>query len=166
MAPLPLLKIFAVLLKEASKPLAAAIKRHAHDNVRFRSLSMALGRSYEQAAYRLELMFLSKGRVQAGSFKAVPDAHAFTVGTDLITQGFLLSTALSLVVVEYWRSQLVKDAETAEKAAVKAAKRAVKEARLKSLESSVAELQARLFLSELAAEDAAARRQQQGQGIR
>jgi hypothetical protein len=156
MAPLPLIKIAAVFFKEISKPIAASLKAHAHTHPRFRGFAIALGRNYELASQRVEAL-LSKGPRNAlakTSFKPVPEQQAFTVGTDLLTQAFLLSTAIGLVVLEYVRAQNAKDAESAEKATQKAIRRSAKEARLVELERSLADVSSRLMTAELALESA------------
>lgn len=160
MAPLPLIKIAAVFFKEISKPIAASLKAHAHTHPRFRGFAIALGRNYELASQRLEAL-LSKGprgALSKTNFKPVLEQQAFTVGTDLLTQTFLLSTAIGLVVLEYVRAQHAKDAESAEKATQKAIRRSAKEARLVELERTLADLSSRLVSAELALEsDAAAK---------
>ncbi len=146
-----------MLFKEISKPIAHQLKLHAHTHPRFRGFAVALGRAYEHGAQRLEALVSRGGGGGArAAFKPVLEAQAFAVGTDLLTQSFLLSTAIGLVVFEYVRAQAAKDAETAEKAALKAVRRAAKEARLGELERSLADVAARLTVAELEAEAAAA----------
>lgn len=156
MAPLPLFKIFAVLFKEVSKPLAASLKRYASEHAMLRDAAILLGRNYEHGVQRTEVLWSGKGRIKPGSFKPIPDAHALTVGADLLTQGFLLSTAIGLACAEYWRSLMVRDAERAATAERKAERRVVKDERLRSLESDVAAALTRVAALELAAERAAA----------
>lgn len=157
MAPLPLIKIGAVLFKEISKPIANSLKAHAHSHPRFRAFALGLGRLYELGAQRVEAL-LAKGprHAMGAKLKPVPEQQAFAVGTDLLTQSFILSTAIGLVVFEYARAQAAKDAETAEKAARKAVRRTEKEARITELERSLADVASRLAVAELAAEEAAA----------
>jgi len=119
---------------------------------------MMLGRRYEFFVSQVEYMWEHK-RVNPHP-KSVSDSTAFSVGADLMSQGFLLSTALSLVLFEYWRGLLHKDAENAERAARKSAKNALREARLLDMERSIAELHVRVLESEMASEDKAARRLQ------
>lgn len=157
MAPLPLIKIFAVLFKELSKPLAASLKNYAASHPAFRALALTLGRAHEHLSQHVETLWASGGRVRLRAVRPVPDPVAFTVGTDLMSQGFLLSSALGLVWLEYARGAVAKDAETREKAAREAARAALHEARLLDIERCVAELQARLAEAELGAEDRAAR---------
>jgi hypothetical protein len=158
MAPLPLIKIGAVLWKEISKPLASKIKEYATSHPFVRTLAMSLGRMHEQASQQLESMWAGRGFVR--SLRPVSESTAFSVGTDLLSQGFMLSTAIGIVLFEYWRADQQKAVETAEKAAQKAARRALKEARLRDLERNLADLQARLTVEELHIEDLQSRRPQ------
>jgi hypothetical protein len=151
MAPLPLIKIGAVLWKELSKPLAVQIKLFANTHPIVRRLAMGLGRAHEQASQQLESAWAGKGFL--GALKPVSESAAFTVGTDLLSQCFMLSTAIGLVWFEYYRGDEQKRVEGLDKAARKAAKNALREARLRDLERNLADLQARLVVAELAAED-------------
>jgi hypothetical protein len=155
MAPLPLIKIGAVLWKELSKPLAAQIKLLATSRPLLRRMAMGLGRLHEQASQQLESAWAGKGFLRA--LKPVSESSAFTVGTDLLSQGFMLSSAIALVYLEYYRSDEQKRIEGLDKAARKAAKNALREARLRDLERNLADLQARLLVAELGAEDLLAR---------
>ena len=91
MAPLPFIKIFAVVFKELSKPLAASIKSHAQTHPRARALATTLGRAYETASQRLTLSLEGNKLATA---KPVTDSHALSVGAELVAQSFLLSSAL------------------------------------------------------------------------
>lgn len=155
MAPLPLFKIFAVLFKEVSKPLAASLKRYASEHPALRDAAMLLGRSYEHGVQRTEVLFSGKGRIK--SFKPIPDAHALSVGADLLTQGVLISSAIGLACAEYWRSLTVRDAERAAAAERKEERRGVKDERLRGLEGSIAAALARIAELERAAALAAER---------
>ena len=110
MAPLPLIKIFAVVFKEVSKPLAASIKLHAQTHPRARALATTLGRAYETASARLALSLEGNKLATA---KPVADSHALSTGAELVAQGFLLASAMGLVLAEYWRSAWTKAAEDA-----------------------------------------------------
>ena len=147
MAPLPLIKIGAVLWKELSKPLAAQIKLYAQTHPRFRAAAMSLGRAHELASQRVESAWAGRGLLPAP--RPVGDSTAFTVGTDLLSQGFMLSTAIGIVWLEYYRADQQKALEGADKAARKAAKNALREERTLDMERSIADLQARVALDEL-----------------
>jgi len=153
-APLPLIKIAAVLFKEVSKPIAGAIRHQAHARPRFRAAAVALGRAWEAAGQHAEAALAGRRLAAA---RPVSEANAFATGTELVTQGVLLAAALSFVLFEYVRSVEAKDAETLDKAVKKAARQAVKEARLVELERSVADAAARAAVAELALEALLAR---------
>jgi hypothetical protein len=155
MAPIPLIKIGAVLWKEVSKPLAVQIKHYAQHHPLVRRLAMGLGRFHEHASQQLESVWAGKGLVRA--LRPVSESSAFSVGTDLLSQGFMLSTAVALVYFEYWRADQQKALEAVDKAARKAAKNALREARLLDLERNLADLQARLVIEELQVVDLRAR---------
>jgi hypothetical protein len=55
MAPLPLFKLFAVLFKEISKPLAAEIKRRSQEHPKMKRYAMVLGRAWEGMTQRAEI---------------------------------------------------------------------------------------------------------------
>ena len=156
MAPLPLIKIGAVLWKELAKPLAVQIKLVANSHPSVRRLAMGLGRAHEQASQQLESAWAGKGLLRA--LKPVSESTAYTVGADLLSQGFMLSTAIGLVYLEYWRSALDKRQTDLNAAAAKAARGAIREARLRDLEKNLAEVQARAAALEQALEDLQAAR--------
>ncbi len=151
MAPLPLIKVGAVLWKELSKPLAAYIKQYAQTHPLVRRLAMALGRAHEQASQQVESAWSGKGFLPA--LKPVSESTAFAVGADMLSQGFMLSSAVGLVCLEYWRADQQKALDSADSKARKAAKHALREARLLDLERNLADLQARLLVEELQSED-------------
>jgi hypothetical protein len=157
MAPLPLIKIFAVLFKEVSKPIASGIKNYAKTHPVFRAFALTTGRSHEYLSQHVEVLWASGGRARLKELRPVPEQTALTVGADLMSQGFLLSTAIGLVWFEYARANQAKEAETREKAEREAAKSAIREARLLDIERQVADLSARLQVAELRMEDAASR---------
>jgi hypothetical protein len=169
MAPLPLIKIGMVLFKEISKPIAAAMKRQAMEHPHLRRFATWLGRGWEGGKYRIERWaFFSGGRPAGSSSGARPTAkavggggdasapspsppvppiteqQALTVGADLLAQGFLLSTAIGLVVLEYWRSASIKAVEDREKEKKKQERRAAKEARMRAVEEELFEVRSAL----------------------
>ncbi len=135
-----------MLFKEISKPIANQIKSQAHIHPRFRGFAVSLGRGYELSVQHIEALVAGR-RLLAP--KAVAEQQAFTVGTDIITQSVLLSTALGFLIYEYWRAHEIKEAESIEKSAKKAARQAVKEVRLVELERTLASVSSRLSVAEL-----------------
>lgn len=106
---------------------------------------MAVGRAYENGTQRIEIAF--RGH-HVKSLKPVPDAHALTVGADVVSQSFLLSVAITIVVFEYWRSDKQKRIENAVKKKEKQERQAAKEVRMKQLEDRIAALEQRLRQAE------------------
>lgn len=141
MAPLPVIKIFAVLFKEISKPLASYIRSQSLAHPIARRLATGLGRHWESASQRLA--FAMEGNKLA-TVKPVTDSHALSVGAELVAQGFLLATAMGLVVAEYIRSAWIKQLEDAEKERKSMEKEAKAETRLRALENEVIEARAQL----------------------
>jgi uncharacterized membrane protein YeiB len=138
MAALPLAKIFIVLFKEAAKPVAAQLREYATSHPVARRAAMAVGRSREQLAQRVEVAFAGHA---VKSLKPISDAHALTVGADVVSQAFLLAVGVGLVVVEYWRADKAKRAQDAASAAVKAQRQAAKSARLAAIEQRLRALE-------------------------
>ncbi len=134
MAPLPLLKIGAVLFKEISKPIAAYIKREAVQHPLLRQVAMTLGRNYETGTQRIEKIFSGNKLIQ---IKPVSDTHALTVGADLVAQGFLLTTAIGLVILEYWRNARIKAQEDLVKSCQKMERQALKKQKLQDMENEI-----------------------------
>lgn len=163
MAPLPLLKIFAVLFKEISKPIASSIKRQAVDHPQFKAFTISLGRSWETGTQRVERLF-SGNKNQA--LRPVTDAQALHQGADLVSQGFLLTTAIGLVCFEYWRGLQTKEEEKIAAAAKKSKRIAVKEARLQRIEDDIVGLSTRMHSLEAAVQQLEALQQAQQQGAR
>ena len=136
-----------MLFKEVRKPIANKIKSSAHTHPLFRGFAVALGHKYEVGVQHVDSLIAGRGRLLV--VKPVSEAQAFTVGTDLITQGVLLSAALGFLLFEYWRASELKEAETIEKAAKKSARQAVKEARFIEIERTLASISSRLASTEL-----------------
>jgi optic atrophy 3 protein len=145
MAQLPLMKIFVLLFKEAAKPIAARLKQSAKEHEKFRTYTMVIGRFYERATQRVEVWSLG---FRVKQFKEITDAHALTVGADVISQTFLVSVAVILLVLEYWRGNKASAAAAAKKQQEKAARQTLKEARLAQLDNKLAELSARILALE------------------
>jgi hypothetical protein len=178
MAPLPLFKLFAVLFKEISKPLAAEIKRRAHEHATMKRYAMVLGRTWEGMTQRAEIwtrghrvkeVRLRRPQLRASTkeqngcsprhpylgvpaprrsrrlqIKPINDSHALSVGADLLSQTFVLSSALGLVLLEYYRSSSATAAAAAQKKEEKEARQVVKERRLAAIEASLADMDRRL----------------------
>lgn len=138
MAPLPVIKLAAVLLKEVSKPLAAEIKRRAQEHAAAKRVAIVMGRWWEGMSQRAEI-FVRGHRVK--ELKPINDAHALTVGADLISQSFLLSTAIGLIMLEYWRSSSASAKAAEVQREEKAVRRAAKEVRLAAIEAALARLE-------------------------
>lgn len=117
------------------------IKLQAQNHPSARKLAAGLGRKYDAFSQRLDAVFSGQ---RLKELKPVTDAHALTMGTELISQAFLLSTALGLVFLEYWRNNKVKEEENAIKKAEKAQRQQVKESRLARMEAMLAHLETRL----------------------
>lgn len=108
---------------------------------------MSLGQGYEVGLQHIDSLLAGRGRLLV--VKPVPEQKAFTVGTDLITQGVLLTAALGFLLFEFVRASELKEVETIEKAAKKASRQAVKEARFSEIERTLASLSSRLAVCEL-----------------
>lgn len=158
MAPLPLIKIFAVLFKEVSKPLAARLKHQAAEHPTFRYHAMRIGRVWDGLTQRAEV-WTRGGRVK--ELKPVTDSHALSVGADFFSQAFLLSTALALVIVEWYRSSIASATAAELKKQEKAIRVAAKEARLHTIETQLGDVMQRLERIESAHSAA----QERGTGI-
>ena len=109
------------------------------NNDNLRRVTLAIGRGYEQSTQRVEIAF--RGH-HVKALKPIPDSHALTVGADVISQSFLLSVAIALLLLEYWRNDRLKRIETAQKLHEKRLRQAAKEERLLALEHRVAALEA------------------------
>ena len=140
MAPLPLIKVAAILFKEISKPLAVAIRAYLLEHPRPRRLTARLGRAYETLTQRAALALEGN---KLATVKNVSDSHALQVGAELVANGALLSTTVGFVLLEYWRSAAVKQVEDAEKERRAQETAAREETRLRALESAVARAHAR-----------------------
>ena len=87
----------------------------------------------------------SAARYRLGSqIKPIHDSHALSVGADLVSQSFLLTVALGLVLLEYYRSSVASAAAAESKQMEKDARSALKEARLRAIEQSIEDLKHRL----------------------
>lgn len=139
MAHLPLFKVGVLLFKELCKPLSKELKEYCVRHPRVRVATVSLGRTWDSMTQRIEIAF--RGH-HVKALKEVPEAHALTVGADLISQGFLISVAIGLLWLEYYRSEKAKRVEAAAKKAEKQARRTAKEQRLAELEERIAVLEA------------------------
>lgn len=141
MASLPLFKIGVILFKEMAKPIAAQIKTYAVEHGEFKRVTMTLGRGWEGFSQRVEIMF--RGH-KLKELKAITDAHALTVGADVVSQSFLISVAVLLVLFEFYRGNAAKVVETAAKAEEKRKRQEAKEARFKAMEATLQSAHARI----------------------
>lgn len=139
------MKIFILLFKEAAKPLAARLKHSAKEHEKFRNYTMVLGRVYERATQRVEVWSLG---FRVKQFKEITDTHALTVGADVISQTFLISVALLLLVVEYTRANKASAAAAAQKQVEKAARNSIKKARLAEMDRQILELAVKVEMLE------------------
>ena len=141
MAPLPLIKLAAVLFKELAKPLAGRAKTYAREHPQFKGATMRVGRWWDSNAQRIEAWVARRPFTKA---TPISDENALASGAELASQTFLVSTALLLVLAEYVRSSYAAEEAERVKAAAKETRRAAKEKRMAALELSLDNLHARL----------------------
>ena len=89
-------------------------------------------------------LWRNAGLILSLQLKPITDSHALTVGTEFVSQSFLMSTALSLVLFEWYRSTQAATKSAEMKKEEKALRQAVKEARLAAIEAKITDLSGRL----------------------
>jgi hypothetical protein len=90
------------------------------------------------------LPYITPTHPTLAQLKPISDSHALTVGAEFISQSFLLSSALGLVLVEWYRSTSAAARAAELKREEKALRVAAKEARLADIEGRLAALGDRL----------------------
>jgi len=110
MAPLPLLKLFGLLVKTLSKPLAARMKTEAKRKAKFSSLCIFVGQQSHQITSRLTAL-ASGFRVL--TINPLAEEEALSQGISFLSEFFVFSVAGGIIIIEFARSEL-KNAQKAE----------------------------------------------------
>ena len=111
-----LLKLFFLGVRQASKPMANALKRAAQSSEVFTVVLAATGRTLHRVT--LQITRASEGKEQLATVAKLAEKAAIQRGADLLSEGFIYSVAGATVYYEYNMQQREK-AEKAEKDAEK-----------------------------------------------
>jgi len=133
MAHLPFAKLGVLLVKQATKPLARAVKARAVSSERLSWFCEFLGQTWHAQTTKLNL------RVQGHKVKGVKplnEQEAVQSGAELLSEGFVLSVGISALIFEARRSAVA----SAEKALQKAERRRAKMEAMQHLNDTVRDL--------------------------
>jgi len=97
---LPLIKVASLVIKSASKPFAKQIKRTAANNPKFQTVVVGCARAWHNAEGRMSI-FVGDRVMEP---KQLNIAAAVDLGSELASEGFLLSIAVILLLLENKRT--------------------------------------------------------------
>eukprot|EP01102_Stenamoeba_stenopodia_P014304 TRINITY_DN4733_c0_g1_i1.p1 TRINITY_DN4733_c0_g1~~TRINITY_DN4733_c0_g1_i1.p1 ORF type:complete len:190 (+),score=60.52 TRINITY_DN4733_c0_g1_i1:112-681(+) len=107
---LPLIKVAALVIKSASKPIAKQVKAHAAHNPRFTAAIMTTAQAWNRIEGKLAL-FVGE---RIGEARPLNVNAAIDLGAEIASEFFLLSVAVGLLVIENMRSSAKDAAKAAE----------------------------------------------------
>lgn len=119
-AAIPFFKVGVLLVKQATKPMARALKARATSSERLSRLCAFMGQQWHLQTTRLNLM-VQGHRVKG--VKPLNDQEAVQSGAEIMTESFVLGVGVAALVAESKRSARA----AAEKAAQKEARRHAKQ---------------------------------------
>lgn len=111
-AALPVFKLGTLMVRQLAKPLATALKEEAKKRETLTVLCKNLGEYYHQGTSRLNLLASGYKVLQV---KPLPADEALASGIGILSEGFIFSVAVVVLLVEYYRSER-QAAEKSEKA--------------------------------------------------
>jgi hypothetical protein len=119
-AAIPIFKVGVLLVKQATKPMARALKSRALTSERLARLCNFLGQQWHTQTTRLNL--IAQGHKVKG-IKPLNDQEAVQGGAELLSESFVLSVGIAALIAETKRSAKA----AAEKSAQKEARRVAKQ---------------------------------------
>ncbi|KAG0152062.1 hypothetical protein CROQUDRAFT_70877 [Cronartium quercuum f. sp. fusiforme G11] len=96
-------KVFSLLIKTLSKPIASRIKSRAQEHPHFRKICVGLAQSIHRYETRLASGIFAK--VQP-TIRPLSDTKAIQNGANFISEAFLFTVALGLIVGENLRGRI------------------------------------------------------------
>jgi len=124
MAPLPLLKLGFLLVKQASKPLAKRIAAGARKSNLFKNyVCMPIAQIYHFYEVRLKMSALKLGGGKVTKVPKLSETKAVEQGSEMLAEVTILGIASSLLIYEYNRSS---EKEQAKEAKLKADREMIK----------------------------------------
>jgi len=124
MAPLPLLKLGFLLVKQASKPLSKRIAAGARKSSLFKNyVCMPIAQIYHFYEVRLKMSALKLGGGKVTKVPKLSETKAVEQGSEMLAEVTILGIASSLLIYEYNRSS---EKEQAKEAKLKADREMIK----------------------------------------
>jgi len=124
MAPLPLLKLGFLLVKQASKPLSKRIAAGARQSSLFKNyVCMPIAQIYHFYEVRLKMSALKLGGGKVTKVPKLSETKAVEQGSEMLAEVIILGIASSLLIYEYNRSS---EKDQAKEAKLKADREMIK----------------------------------------
>jgi len=124
MAPLPLLKLGFLLVKQASKPLSKRIAAGARQSNLFKNyVCMPIAQLYHFYEVRLKMSALKLGGGKVTKVPKLSETKAVEQGSEMLAEVIILGIASSLLIYEYNRSS---EKDQAKEAKLKADREMIK----------------------------------------
>jgi len=124
MAPLPLLKLGFLLIKQVSKPLSKRIAAGARQSALFKNyVCMPIAQIYHFYEVRLKMSALQLGGGKVTKVPKLSETKAVEQGSEMLAELIILGIASSLLIYEYNRSS---EKEQAKEAKLKADREMIK----------------------------------------
>ncbi|KAH9813071.1 optic atrophy 3 protein-domain-containing protein [Melampsora americana] len=97
------IKVFSLLIKTLSKPIANSLKSRAQDHPQFRKICVGVAQSLHRYETRLASGIFSK--IQP-TIRPLSDTKAIQNGANFLSEAFLFTVALGLIVGENLRGRI------------------------------------------------------------
>jgi chaperonin cofactor prefoldin len=107
---LPLIKVAALIVKSASKPIAKKIKNQAARSPLLHRYIIAGARFWHRLEGKMQIFVGERSK----TVKELNPQAAIDLGAELISEGFLLSVAIGLLLLENSRSSTKEETKKAE----------------------------------------------------
>eukprot|EP00699_Malawimonas_sp_californiana_P002192 EC716761.1.p1 GENE.EC716761.1~~EC716761.1.p1 ORF type:complete len:197 (+),score=7.12 EC716761.1:101-691(+) len=107
---LPLIKVGALFVKQAVKPVAAAIKEYAKNNPRFRGGSIAFAQWWHRMEVSIQVRMMGH---EPRAIKQLEETKAVQVAADLLAEAFVFSVGMGVLLLEWRHSKAKEEAKAA-----------------------------------------------------
>lgn len=135
---LPFLKLGSLLLKTITKPLSSRLKFEAQRRPKFQAMCGWVGQWSHYVFTRINVF--ASGYKFIG-VKPLPPNDAVDVGISYLSEGIVMGSAASIVIVEFDRGETKNKLKAEKQAAKEAAEKAELEARFRSIDERIQDVE-------------------------
>mmetsp|Transcript_13886 Transcript_13886/g.23004 ORF Transcript_13886/g.23004 Transcript_13886/m.23004 type:complete len:157 (+) Transcript_13886:104-574(+) len=138
MAAIPVAKVASLLVRTLAKPIATKLKKEAAIHPLLSSASQFIGQRLHSISSRINVT--TAGFKYVG-VKPLPKEEALSKGVNFISEFFIFSVAVSVVVIENFRSDYLGAIKKEKEAAEIKRKQDILEQRFTSIEQAIQEIE-------------------------